>query len=32
MWNLSEIDENIIFERINKKKHNMETKRSFIKL
>ena len=32
MWNLSEIDENIIFERINKKKHNMATERSFIRL
>lgn len=32
MWNLSEVDENIIFERINKKKHNMATERSFIRL
>ena len=32
MWNLSEIDENIVFERINKKKHNMATERSFIRL
>ena len=32
VWVYPEIDENIVFERTNKKKHNMATERSFIRL